>query len=176
MKFLWRLVTCAMVFIAASCSSSTPSRPSSPVPDISGAWVGEVTLTQFDGGECLATTFHDIAGLPGQFHASLSQAGTHVTATMDIDHTGAACTFDGSIDGNQLVLHATRCSGTKTLAVPCSNGDVRGLLPDVESLQGTIGDGRIDGKSVENDNVVVAGTPTSVGRFNGSSSFILQRP
>jgi hypothetical protein len=58
-----------LVIITAGCSS-TPMRPSAS--DLSGPWIGQVTLTDFDGGECLAQTFHDIAGLPGEFHANLT--------------------------------------------------------------------------------------------------------
>jgi hypothetical protein len=163
-----------MLFWSAR-SSSSPTRPT-PTPDISGAWVGELTLTTFEGGECLAAAFHDIAGLPGEFNASLAQSGTHVTATMDIGHTGAVCSFDGSVDGNQLVLNATSCTGPKTLAVPCPNDTPRGLLPESETLRATVGNSRVDGNATENDNVVLSGTSTSVGHFTGTSSFILTRP
>lgn len=158
----------------SACGASSPARPT-PLPDISGTWVGEMTLTTFEGGECLATAFRDITGLPGEFNASLVQSGSHVTATMDIGHTGAACNFDGSIDGNQLILDATSCAGPKTVAVPCPNDAPRGLLPQAESLRATVGDNRVDGRAIEDDNVVLSGTSTSVGHFTGTSSFILTR-
>jgi hypothetical protein len=118
-----------MLFWSAR-SSSSPTRPT-PTPDISGAWVGELTVTAFEGGERLAAAFHDIAGLPGEFNASLAQSGTHATGTMDIGHTGAVCSFDGSIDGNQRHRERRRR---------------------------------------------LSGTSTSVGHFNGTSSFVLTRP
>jgi len=163
-----------LVLAMAACRSSTPTAPS--MPDVSGAWLGEVTLTDFDGGECLAGTFHDIAGLPGQFHATLAQTGTRVTATMDIDHTGAVCTFTGSVQGDQLLLSTTNCTDPKILALPCSNGAIRGLLPDAESLRATVADTGIVGTAVENDKVVVSGTTNSVGQFTGRSAFVLSRP
>ena len=160
---------------ACGASSSSPARPSPPT-DISGAWLGELTLTTFEGGECLAAAFHDITGLPGQFNASLAQSGSHVTATMDIGHTGAVCSCDGSIDGNQLVLNATSCAGPKNVAIPCPNDSLRGLLPEAASLRATVGDNRVDGRAIEDDNVVLSGTSTSLGHFTGVSSFILTRP
>jgi hypothetical protein len=167
----------AVLTMVIACSSTRmPTRPSTPTPDPSGAWVGEATLTDFDGGECLAETFHDIAGLPGQFHANLTQDGVRVTATMDIDHTGAQCRFDGTLDGTELMLTASSCTGAKTLAVPCGNGAVRGLLPGAERLQATIGVGRVDGRAIESDNVVISGTQTRVGQFTGRSAFVLLRP
>ena len=177
MRVVQTVWSAALVAIVVGCSSA-PTIPTGPQPftqDVSGDWSGEVTLTSFDGGECLAATFHDIAGLPGQFHANLTQNGLHVAGIMDVDHTGAQCTFTGTLDGDELMLTASSCTGTKTLALPCANGAVRGLLPETESLRATIGAGRIDGSALESDNVVISGTQTSVGRFTGRSSFVLTR-
>jgi hypothetical protein len=164
----------ALVLVMAACGSSTPTAPSAP--DVSGPWLGEVTLSDFDGGECLAGTFHDIAGLPGQFHATLMQTGARVTATMDIDHTGAVCTFTGSIQGDQLLLAATNCSDPRIVALSCPNGTSRGMLPNNESLRATVASTSITGTALENDNVVVSGTTISVGQFTGRSTFVLSRP
>jgi hypothetical protein len=166
----------ALLTLVIACSSTPMPRPSTPTPDLSGTWVGEATLTDFDGGECLAETFHDIAGLPGQFHANLIRDGVRVTATMDIDHTGAQCQFEGTLDGTELMLTASSCTGAKALALPCGSGALRGLLPGAERLHGTISVGRIDGSAVETDNVVISGTQTSVGQFTGRSAFVLLRP
>lgn len=166
----WRL---ALVLFVSACSS-TPVHPS--VLDVSGAWLGEVTLNDFDDGECLAQTFHDIAGLPSQFQANLTQTGGRVTAAMDIDHIGALCTFEGTLNADQLTLTASSCTGTKTLAVPCANGELRGLIPGTENLRATVSVNRIDGSAVESDNVVLSGTDSSVGHFIGRSSFVLIRP
>src|SRR5262249_35458457 len=142
----WLVFALALPLLpACSSSSSSPVRPSPP--DLSGAWSGEVTLTDFDGGECLATTFHDIAGLPGEFHAALTQSGSHVTATMDFDPTGATCTFEGALDGSQLVMTTAACTGAKILAVACQSGEMRGLLPESETLVATADATRIDGQA-----------------------------
>jgi hypothetical protein len=173
MRVVYARWSLALALFVPGCSA-TPVHPS--VLDVSGAWVGEVTLNDFDDGECLAQTFHDIAGLPGQFHANLTQTGERVTAAMDIDHTGALCTFEGTLNADQLTLTGSSCTGTKTVALACANGALRGLLPRTESLRGTVGVNRIDGSAVENDNVVLSGTENSVGRFTGRSSFVLMRP
>jgi hypothetical protein len=96
-------------------------------------------------------------------------------ASMDIDHTGAVCTFDGALDGDQLTLTTSSCSGATILAVACATGELRGLLPQSESLRATISSNRIDGSAIENDNVVLSGTNGTVGRFTGRSSFVLTR-
>lgn len=162
------------LFLFVPGCSSTSVHPS--VLDVSGAWVGEVTLNDFDDGECLAQTFHDIAGLPGEFHANLAQVGSRVTATMDIDHTGALCTFEGTLSVDQLTLSASSCTGTKTHSLACANGVLRGLLPGTETLHATASVDRIEGSAVENDTVVLSGTQSTVGRFVGRSSFVLMRP
>lgn len=119
--------------------------------------------------------FQDLLGFPSQFHATVTQSGNSVMATLDIDHTGSSCTYTGSIAGNALVLTATSCTGTKVLAVPCSNGAVRGLLPQSEILRATVNGNSIFGSAVEDDNVIDSGTSNSVGTLVGNSSFTLTR-
>ena len=172
----WRssIALACLGFSVLGCGgASSPQAPSSP--DVSGAWVGEQTLTSFTGGECLATVFQDLLEFPSQFHATLTQSGNRVTATLDIDHTGSVCTYTGSIAGDALVLTATSCTGTKVLAVPCPNGAVRGLLPQSESLRATVKDNSIAGSAVEKDNVVESGTMNTVATFVSNSLFTLTR-
>ena len=65
------------------------------IPQVSGVWLGEQTVGSFTGGECLAPVFQELLGFPSQFHATLVQSGNSVTASSDIDHTGAVCTLQG---------------------------------------------------------------------------------
>ena len=162
---------CAITF--SGCGSSSPTTPS--IPQLSGVWLGEQTLTSFTGGECLAPVFQDLLGFPSQFHATLTQSGNRVTATLDIDRTGSVCTYAGAIAGNTLVLTATSCAGTKVQALRCSNGAVRDLLPASEILHATVSADSIAGSAVENDNVVVSGTSNRAGTFAGNSTFTLSR-
>jgi len=164
---------CAMMFSGCASSSSSPTTPSTP--QLSGVWLGEQTLTSFTGGECLAPVFQDLLGLPSQFHATLTQSGNSVTATLDIDRTGGVCTYTGSIEGNALVLTTTSCTGTRTLALRCSNGAVRDLLPESESLHATVNVDGMAGSAVEHDTVVVSGTSNRAGTFAGNSTFTLTR-
>jgi len=120
---------------------------------------------RFTGGECLAPVFQELLGFPSQFHATLVRSGNSVTASSDIDHTGAVCTFKGTIVGNSLVLTETGCSETHTTALGCPNGDVRDLVPESESLHATIDGDRITGTAIETDGVIVSGTPDRAGTF-----------
>jgi len=158
---------------AAGCGSAPPTMPSPP--DLSGAWIGEQTLASFSGGECLAPVFEDLLGFPSQFRANLTQSGTRVTATLDIDHTGSVCTYAGTIQGNTLDLTTTSCTGTRVVAVTCPNGAVRGLVPVSESIHATIDGGNLAGNATENDAVVESITLNNVGTLVGNSTFTLIR-
>ena len=164
----------ALTLLSSGCSSSPPVTPSNA--QVSGVWLGEQTVRKFTGGECLAPVFQELLGFPSQFHATLVQSGNSVTASSDIDHTGAVCTFKGTIVGNSLVLTETGCSETHTTALGCPNGDVRDLVPESESLHATIDGDRITGTAIETDGVIVSGTPDRAGTFVGTSSFEMTRP
>ena len=133
------------------CGSYQPNAPSPP--QISGSWVGEQQLTTVSGAECLAATFDDRLKRPSQFHATLTQSGASVTATLDIDHTGSVC----------------------TLALACVNGAMRDLLPASETIHATIDNGTITGFAAENDDVVESGKGERVSVLVAESSFRLAR-
>jgi hypothetical protein len=168
-------LACAGLGIIASsgCGSAPATTPS--IPSVAGTWLGEQTVGSLTGGECLGPVLQDLVGLPSQFRGTLTQSGRTVTATLNIQHTGGVCTFTGSIDGNVLVLTATGCTESKVAGVSCPNGELRDVLPASETLQATISSNTISGSAVENLNVLVSGTSTSVGTLLGMSSFILTR-
>jgi hypothetical protein len=175
---LWKPRTVAVclglgMLLHSGCGSSSSQAPSPA--DVSGVWLGEQTLTSFTGGECLAPVFQDLVGYPSQFRATLTQSGTSVTATLDIDHTGSICTYTGSIEGDALVLTTTSCSAPRVLAVPCASGSARGLLLQSEKLRATLSGNRIVGTAVEDDNVVASGSSDVVGPLVANGSFSLSR-
>lgn len=163
------------VVMSSGCGSPSPVIPSPPQPQVSGAWLGEQTLTDFTGAECLSPAFEELMGFPSQFHATFSQSGNTVAATLDIDHTGGVCDYAGTIDGDALTLTATGCRNTTTLAVPCGNGALRGLLPVSETLRVTVNGNTMTGRAAEIDNVVLSGTSTTVSTLIGNSTITLAR-
>jgi len=165
------------LFVASSCgSSSSPITPTPPVSPISGDWLGEETVASLSGGECLTSALQkDLVGYPSQFSGSFTQAGARVTATLDIDHTGAVCTYSGTIDGSALNMDMTSCTSTHSLAVSCPEGGARDLLLQAEHVAGTIAGDRITGTFTEMDAMFVSGSRTSVGTLGTIGSFTLMR-
>jgi hypothetical protein len=156
-----------------ACTSAIPGIPSPP--DLTGAWIGEQTLTDLSGGDCLGPALQDVLGLPSQFHATLAQSGNKLTASLDIDHTGGRCDYEGSIVGDSLVLTMVDCHGAKGIGLSCPAGGVRDLVLQSESLQAKVNGGTIRGTATEADDVRVSGMSTSVGLLIGTSSFNLIR-
>jgi hypothetical protein len=103
-----------------ACTSATPGTPSPP--DLTGTWIGEQTLRSLSGGDCLASALQGVLNLPSQFHATLAQSGNTLTASLDIDHTGGVCDYNGSIDGDSLMLTMVGCHGAKGMGLSCPTG------------------------------------------------------
>jgi hypothetical protein len=161
--------------LISGCGSSPQTRPSPSPAQLSGVWTGEQTVTDFTGGECLGSAFEGFVGLPSQFHATLTQSGNSLTATLDIGHTGDVCTYTGTIEGSALQLTVTSCTESKTVGLRCANGALRDVLPASEAVHATAEGNTITGTALEIDNVVVAGTSDSVGALVSHSSFALTR-
>ena len=172
-----RCGACASVAFAVlmswSCGSTTPTAPF--VPQVSGSWVGEGTLTSFTGGECLTPLFEELKGIPTQFRGSLAQTGNNVTATLSIDHVGGTCSYAGSIGGDTLVLNATSCDREGIAGLSCADGAVRDIRWQASSLTARIIDAGMTGTFIETDAIAVSGTSTNVGTFAGTGSFTLTR-
>jgi hypothetical protein len=157
-------------------SSSSPATPTPSVPQVSGDWLGEVTVASLNGGECLAAPLRkDLVGFPGQFMGSLVQHGSAVTASLDIDHTGAVCSYAGTITGSSLTLDMTGCTVPHGMPVSCPGGGTRDLVLLAERMTAEITAERITGRFSETDNILISGSTTSVGTLGTEGSFILMR-
>ena len=157
----------------SACESSSPTPPSNA--DVSGTWIGQQTVTSVTGGECLAATLQGFVGVQSQFRANLTQSGSTVTGTLDIDHTGSVCAYTGSVSGSVLVLNSTTCTRADTMELRCPGGGVRDLQVESLSLRATVVGNRMTGTAIETDSVLLSGATTSVGTFEANSSFTLTR-
>jgi hypothetical protein len=167
---------CTLVLlVSASCGSPSPAAPA-PTPQLSGDWLGEQTLTSVTGAECLMPVLQSLLGTPSQFHAAFAQSGQSVTATLDIDHTGASCAYAGTIDGSTLVLTSTGCSESRLVGFHCTPDAVRDVRLQSETIRVTINaDGGLSGIATETDTITVSGTSTTVGTLVANGSFTLAR-
>jgi hypothetical protein len=163
------------LLLSACASSATPAPTPTPAA-VAGSWGGEQTVTNLTGGECLGPELQDLVGRPGQFRATLTQAGRDVTALMSINHTGGECTYAGTIDGGTIDLKLTGCTGSGVFAIACPNGAVRDVLPLSLTLHGMANGSTITGMATEVDTVVVSGTTEKVADLIASGSFTLMRP
>jgi hypothetical protein len=176
-SFIARLFFASIVLllVASACRSHSPSGPTPARLTIGGAWDGEQTVVSVTGGECLGPPLQDIVGVPSQFHAAIAQDGAALTATLDIDHLGASCTFEGSIDADVFELHATSCTESKQVGLTCDGGERRDILGSSATLRGTVAGDRITGMAIENDTVVSSGTTSPVGALVLTSTATLFR-
>ncbi|MGE5245371.1 MAG: hypothetical protein ACM3SQ_14180, partial [Betaproteobacteria bacterium] len=144
---------------------------------VSGAWLGEQKVTLYRGGEEFAPIFEELQtkGLLSQFGGTMTQSGNSVTATLDIDHTGAVCSYSGTIDGDSLRLTATSCAGAKVVGIEFPDHVRRDLVPGSVSLLARISSDRMEGFAIENDSVVESGTSKRIGNLNIESSFTMTR-
>jgi hypothetical protein len=166
----------ALLSASACGSSGSYTTPTPPVPQISGNWLGEETVASLEGGECLGPPLQkDLLAFPGQFSGSFMQTGSSVTATLDIDHTGAVCNYSGTIDGSSLTLDMTGCTATSGLAVSCPEGGARSLLLLSEHVTAVIAGDRISGTFAETDTILISGSTTSVGTLGTKGPFTLMR-
>ena len=99
--------------MASGCGDAPTPRPSPTPASVPGEWLGEQQVTDEAGGEGAAPVFEDVWRLPSQFPASVTQVGSTLTAVMDIDRTGATCTYSGAIDANVITLTMTSCTDAK---------------------------------------------------------------
>jgi hypothetical protein len=150
--------------------------PAPPIPQISGDWIGEETVAGLTGGDCLTAALEkDLVGFPGQFSGTFAQTGASISATLDIDHTGAVCNYSGTVNGASLTLDMTGCTSTSAMAVSCPAGGARNLVLLTEHVTAGITGDRISGNFAETDNILLAGSSTSVGTLGTNGSFILMR-
>lgn len=172
------LIGAAVCLVATSCGaahSPTPPTPPPLFPNLAGVYLGEQTLTSAEGADCLQPIFDDLVGVPIQFHATITQDADRVTATMDVDHTGAECTYVGTIQPNHVTLNSTSCTEPKTLALACSNGDRRDLRPVSLSLILALAAAPLQGVVVENDRVLESGTARNVDTLSALGRVTLVR-
>lgn len=154
--------------MASACGSQAPTAPApSVVRDLSGSWTGEQTVTGVEEGECLAPLFREMVGTPSQFHATFIQNGPDIVATMTLDHTGAVCTYLGSVGPSGLVvLGRTACTAPQVTNLSCPGRGTRGLRVANIVVTGTLdAPDAISASALETDEVVASETQETVGRL-----------
>ena len=142
------LFVLVLALLVSSCGSSSPSSPSE-TPRVSGAWIGNSTLTSVSGGECVGSTLAAAIGSRDIFSARIQQTDNDLAASLTYEGNRTSCVYRGNTNNQSISLTMTSCPDGRIETFVCSNGDVRRL---------EIVDARV---SVQNDNRTGRGTDTT---------------
>jgi hypothetical protein len=137
-----------LALLVSSCGSSSPTSPST-APRVSGAWIGNSTLTSVSGGECVGTTLAGAIGSRDIFSARIQQTDSDLAASLTYEGNRTSCVYRGSTSNQSISLTLASCPDGRIETFVCSNGDQRRL---------EIVDSRV---SVQNDNRTGRGSDTS---------------
>ena len=142
------LLVFLLSLLVSSCSSSSPSSPSA-APRVSGAWIGNATLTSVSGGECVGATLTAAIGSRDIFSARVQQTDNEVAASVTYQGNRTSCVYNGSTSNQSINLNFSSCPDGRIETFVCSNGNVRQLQ---------VTDSRV---SAQNDNRTGTGTDTT---------------
>ena len=153
------LFVLVLSLLVSSCGSSSPSS-ASETPRVSGAWIGNSTLTSVSGGECVGSTLASAIGSRDVFSARIQQTDTDLAASLTYEGNRTSCVYRGSAINQSISLNMASCPDGQIETFVCSNGDVRRL---------EIADSRV---SVQNDNRTGRGTDTTTLNVYSAGSTI----
>lgn len=176
-----RLLLLAILVTLPGCGddkSSSPSSPSTTPPppvNVQGLWTGGSTTTGANGGECLAQTFASLVGSTSNYTVQITQSGSSLTAVVTDTKTGIYTNYSGTAGGSSISLAWTYSSAGSISGIRCPNGQLRDMKLNTSTITADIVGNRGTGTAGETWNIYVAGTQTSVGVFNGTSSFTMTR-
>lgn len=157
--------------LVSSCGSSSPSSPST-APRVSGAWIGNSTLTSVSGGECVGTTLAGAIGSRDIFSARIQQTDSDLAASLTYQGNLTSCVYKGSTSNQAISLTLASCPDGKVERFVCSNGDVR-RLEIVDSRVSAQNDNRTGtGTDTTTLNVYMPGSTTPLGTVTVTSQFL----
>jgi len=155
----------------SSCSSSSPSSPTA-APRVSGAWIGNATLTSVSGGDCVGATLAGAVGSRDIFSARLQQTDNDLAASLTYQGNRTSCVYRGTTSNQSISLNLASCPDGRIETFVCSNGDVR-RLEIVDSRVSVLNDNRTGtGTDTTTLNVYAPGSTTSLGTVTVTSRFL----
>ena len=155
----------------SSCGSSSPSSPSE-TPRVSGAWIGNSTLTSVSGGECAGSTLAAAIGSRDMFSARIQQTDNDLAASLTYEGNRTSCVYRGNTNNQSVNLTMSSCPDGQIETFVCSNGDVR-RLEIVDSRVSVQNDNRTGrGTDTTTLNVYAAGSTTPLSTLTVTSQFL----
>lgn len=170
------LLALLLVSVSACSGSDTPAAPSAPViAQVAGVWTGVATLTSASGGECVGTIYQGLVGSRNNFTASISQAGSTLTATVTSQSDGTSCSYSGTAGSNTVSLNATSCQVSILTKIRCANGSVRDIQLFADAITASVNANTATGTEAETWNTFVSGTSSGVGILILNASFTMSK-
>ena len=169
------MVRCLFVAVlslfVSSCGGSSPSSPSA-APRVSGAWIGNATLTSVSGGECVGTTLAASIGARDIFSARVQQTEDELAASLTFQGNRTSCVYTGATKNQSVTLNLSSCPDGRIDTFVCSNGAVRQL--EIVDAHVTAQNDNRTGKGTETTtlNVYAPGSATPLSTLTVSSQFI----
>lgn len=170
-RTFWRgyavLVLCALPAFACGGSPTSPS-----IEQVSGVWMGHITLRSASSGECVGSTLQSSLGSRDIFAAHIQQSGESLTATVGYQGNQTSCSFAGSVNGASVTLGLRSCQADRVRNFRCADGSVRDLQLTSETMTARADTGYGTGTGTSTWTVVAPGTTTSLGTLTLSTDFI----
>jgi hypothetical protein len=167
---VWFALVLGCCLFCLSCSGgSSPTAPSAE--RVSGAWIGNSTLTSAGGGECVGASLDGARGARDIFSARIQQTGSDLAASVTYQGNQTSCLYRGSTQNGSVDLTLASCPSGRIEAFACSNGAMR----DLEIVGGRL-TGRAVGRTgtgteTVSVNVFAAGGTTPLGTATIATDF-----
>ena len=156
--------------LLCSCGGSSPTTPSA-APRVSGAWIGNATLTSVSGGECVGATLSAATGQRDIFSARIQQTDHDLAASVTHQGNGTSCVYRGNTTNEAIDLTLASCPAGRIEAFVCTSGAVR-QLEIVGAHLSARNTGRTGtGTETTTMNVFAAGSASPIGVLTVSSQF-----
>ncbi len=170
------LLLASLCVTALGCGSETgsvvPTMPVAAVPQYSGRWLVNETITSVAGGECLQPIFESIAGDHGTGVIDITQTGSSLTARITDDRTGATCDYAGVARASAWTLSAGACTTSDVVDARCPNGPRRDVRLQRATFEASsVTDRLASGTSAHTYDIFLAGSAERVGTAEISGRF-----
>jgi hypothetical protein len=167
---LWLAVS-ALLSASACGGSSPPTAPSTE--QVSGVWMGHITLRSVSGGECVEPTLQSSVGSSRDiFAAHIQQADQTLNATVGYQGNQTSCSFAGSVKGDVVTLNMTTCQADRVRNFRCADGSMRELQLVGDTMTGHAALGYGTGTEMSTWSVMAPGSTASLGRLTVSADFV----
>lgn len=157
--------------LATASACNNASSPSPSIENVSGVWMGHITLRSASGGECVGSTLQSAIGGRDIFAAHIQQDGKNLNATVGYQGNQTSCAFAGLVNGAGVNLGMTSCQADRVRSFRCANGDVRDLQLVADTMTGAASNGYGTGTETSSWRVAAPGSVAPLGTLTISADF-----